>query len=486
MNKAYSSTNINKSNKKMSEPNSDLLKLQQYKINNPEYIKSKAEINLDNEYANLYKYLKDFIDGKSHKERGNYAFNQASKSSNQKSQVIKSDEKIQNLKITFQQLLNYEDKTKPIFPSIILIDEELNIKTTYKEKIEYLLNILENYNDTIIERDYCKNIQDRLILEIYTILSQKSFKLYSIENKEKAKYIRKYLINLAGNIQYDMIGCPNSTLNYINQNLINIEDLKKEKLELTIENKDNLYFEYDEDDIEERENLNNLINIDKSSITDNLDEEKEDEIDNDILVPAEEINEDEQHKLIFYDDTRKDTENKIKKTEEIEYIPKEEYLIRKEKIMKLRQTAYEDIIDIINTDNIYLPKSKVSLSIEEIKQYIDEMKKRIDVEGKNIGTKNSIFHLLESFSDSSSSVNDSLNSNNQSVNLRLKNLKFHDTNLKNSYIFFQEKEKKTKRRSQSRLSQQILKNFKKIHEYIFKTNSESNEEEEDEYESDIE
>ena len=190
MNKAYSSNNINKSNKKMSEPvNSDILKFQQYKINNPEYIKSKAEINLDNEYANLYKYLKDFIDGKNNKERGNYAFNQTSKSSNQKSQMIKSDEKIQNLKITFQQLLNYEDKTKPVFPSIILIDEELNIKTTYKEKIEYLLNILENYNDTIIEREYCKNIQDRLILEIYTILSQKSFKLYSIENKEKGKYL---------------------------------------------------------------------------------------------------------------------------------------------------------------------------------------------------------------------------------------------------------------------------------------------------------
>ena len=246
--------------------------------------------------------------------------------------------KIQTLKITFQQLLNYEDKTKPVFPSIILIDEELKIKTTYKEKIEYLLNLLENYNDTIIERDYCKNIQDRLILEIYTILSQKSFKLYSIENKEKAKYIRKYLIHLAGIIQYDMIGCPNSTLNYINQNLINIEDLKKEKLNLTIENKENLYFEYDEDDIEERDNFNILFKNDKSSISDNLDEEKEDDNDNDndILVPAEEINEDEQHKLIFYDETRKDTENKIKKIEEIEYIPKEEYLIRKEKIMKLR------------------------------------------------------------------------------------------------------------------------------------------------------
>ena len=154
--------------------------------------------------------------------------------------------------------------------------------------------------------------------------------------------------------------------------------------------------------------------------------------------------------------------------------------------MKLRQTAYEDIIDIINTDNIYLPKSKVNLSIEEIKQYINEMKKRNEAEGKNIGTRNSIFHLLDSFSNSSSSVNDSLNSNNQSVNLRLKNLKFHDSNWRNSHIFFQEREKKTKRRSQSRLSQQILKNFKKIHEYIFKTNSESNEEEEDEYESDIE
>ena len=297
MNRRYSSTNINKSNKKMSEPNSDLLKLQQYKINNPEYIKkSKAEINLDNEYANLYKYLKDFIDGKNNKERGNYAFNQTSKSSNQKSQMIKSDEKIQNLKITFQQLLNYEDKTKPVFPSIILIDEELNIKTTYKEKIEYLLNILENYNDTIIERDYCKNIQDRLILEIYTILSQKSFKLYSIENKEKGKYIRKYLIHLSENLQYDMIECPDSNLNFIIQNLINIEDLKKEKLALTIENKDNLYFEYDEDDIEERENFNNLFNINKSTISDNFDEEKEKEDENDILILAEEINEDEQHK----------------------------------------------------------------------------------------------------------------------------------------------------------------------------------------------
>ena len=38
-----------------------LLKLQQYKINNQEYIKSKAEINLNNEYKNIYKYLKEFI-----------------------------------------------------------------------------------------------------------------------------------------------------------------------------------------------------------------------------------------------------------------------------------------------------------------------------------------------------------------------------------------------------------------------------------------
>ena len=81
--------------------------------------------------------------------------------------------KIQTLKITFQQLLNYEDKTKPVSPSIILIDEKLKIKIIYKEKIEYLLYILENFNDSIIERDYCKNIQDRLILDIYIILSQK-------------------------------------------------------------------------------------------------------------------------------------------------------------------------------------------------------------------------------------------------------------------------------------------------------------------------
>ena len=69
-----------------------------------------------------------------------------------------------------------------------------------------------------------------------------------------------------------MIECPDSNLNFIIQNLINIEDLKKEKLALTIENKENLYFEYDEDDIDERENFNNLFNINKSTISDNFDE----------------------------------------------------------------------------------------------------------------------------------------------------------------------------------------------------------------------
>ena len=482
MNKQKDLTLVSKSEKKMSETlNYDLLK--QYKNNIPEYPKSKAEINLDNEYAILYKYLKDFIDGKGHKEKGNYTFNQTSRSSNQKSQIIKSDEKVQNVKITFQQLINYEDKTKPIFPPIILIDEEINSKTTYKEKIEYLLNILENYNDTIIERDYCKNIQDRLILEIYTILSQKSFKLYSIENKEKAKYIRKYLMHLAGNIQYDITGCPNSTLNYINQNLINIQDLNKENFEFSaLENKENIYFEYDEDDIEERENFNNLLNVLNKSITsNNLDISEEEINENDSIIPAEEINEEEQHKLVFYDDTRKDTENKIKKTEEIEFIPNEDYLIRKGKIMKLRQTAYEDIIDIINTDNKFLPKSKVSLSIEEIKDHINEMKKRFEVEGKN-KNKAPIFHLLESYSSSSSSENDSLNSNNQSINLRFKNLKFHDSNLRSSHVFFQEREKKN-RRSQSRLSLQVLKNIKKQHQDLFKSKSSSSEEDESENEN---
>ena len=62
---------------------------------------------------------------------------------------------------------------------------------------------------------------------------------------------------------------------------------------------------------------------------------------------------------------------------------KEDYLIKKEIIMKLRETAYEDIIDIINTDNIYLPKSKVSLFIEEIKQYINEMKKELMLKKNN-------------------------------------------------------------------------------------------------------
>ncbi len=69
-----------------------------------------------------------------------------------------------------------------------------------------------------------------------------------------------------------MIECPDSNLNFIIQNLINIEDLKKEKLALRSENKENLYFEYDEDDIDERENFNNLFNINKSTISDNFDE----------------------------------------------------------------------------------------------------------------------------------------------------------------------------------------------------------------------
>ena len=39
-----------------------------------------------------------------------------------------------------------------------------------------------------------------------------------------------------------------------------------------------------------------LIFINKSTISDNFDEKKEKEDENDILIPAEEINEDEQHK----------------------------------------------------------------------------------------------------------------------------------------------------------------------------------------------
>ena len=49
---------------------------------------------------------------------------------------------------------------------------------------------------------------------------------------------------------------------------------------------------------------------------------------------------------------------------------KEDYLIRKEKIMKLRETAYDDIINIINTDNIYLPKSKLVYLLKKLKNIL--------------------------------------------------------------------------------------------------------------------
>jgi hypothetical protein len=144
------------------------------------------------------------------------------------------------------------------------------------------MKLLEDYRDRVLESCLCKNFQDRIILNIYISLSQKSFKLYNEIDNNKEIYLRKYLCNLANNIKFNSPKNPNRTLYSINQKLIDVYDKKlninNEKNEygnFDDEDEDFIYEKLDEFDFSEEDNISNknekedeeeYFNIDKTDI----------------------------------------------------------------------------------------------------------------------------------------------------------------------------------------------------------------------------
>ena len=194
---------------------------------------------------------------------------------------LKSDEK-NNGKINFEQFIEsgFLQKEGIMLSDKIEVEEKPN-------KIDILMKLLEDYRDRVLESCLCKNFQDRIILNIYISLSQKSFKLYNEIDNNKEIYLRKYLCNLANNIKFNSAKNPNRTLYSINQKLIDVYDkklnIKNEKNEygnFDDEDEDYIYEKLDEFDFSEEDNISNknekedeeeYFNIDKMSINYGLD-----------------------------------------------------------------------------------------------------------------------------------------------------------------------------------------------------------------------
>lgn len=327
---------------------------------------------LKNTFVQYDKYIRSIIDEKKHFQKGdrgaNY-LNQASKmSSQQKSQIIKTEEKM--IKITLQQFINFDEKNKNNKnqgPTLLLNDNE-NIGLSIDDKVNELLKILEHHNECVMERPYCKNLQEIIILELFLNFSQIgcSLNLLSNEKSEKIKKIKNYLKQLAGNVQYDLFSSPNYTLNYISQKLIDIPEIyngtnKSKKLNLQS------FFFPEESDSE-------------NSIPDYGEEEEESSEKSDGScseeVLAEEINEEYSHKLIFFDEKKKNIVNISKGANEFTINPNESYIERKNYLMGLRENAYDNIIEIIKTESILLPKYKHTMNYEELIEQVKEINEK--------------------------------------------------------------------------------------------------------------
>ena len=188
--------------------------------------KEEEKDQLEKQYDNIEKFLNNF--NEKCKINDNIEANYSSSTlglTGSKKSMSKSDDK--NIKINLKNIINYE-KTNPKknFSGVILSDIYNAEKA--ENKLDILINIMEEYKDIIMEKTFCKNFQDRLILNIFICLSQLSFKLYNCtENKTKFENIRKYISSFTDDIKYNLINNPNFTINLINQKLIDIINVDK-------------------------------------------------------------------------------------------------------------------------------------------------------------------------------------------------------------------------------------------------------------------
>ena len=188
--------------------------------------KEEEKDQLDKVYEHAEKFLNYF--GEKCKINDNIEVNYSNSTLSQagsKKSISKSDDK--NTKINLKNIINYEkENPKKNFSGVILSDIYQAEKA--ENKLDILINIMEEYNDIIMEKTFCKNFQDRLILSIFICLSKLSFKLYNCtENKTKFQNMRKYICSFTDDIKYNLINNPNFTINLINQKLIDINNVHK-------------------------------------------------------------------------------------------------------------------------------------------------------------------------------------------------------------------------------------------------------------------
>lgn len=203
-----------------------------YIFNGKPVKKSEDELLLDEQYNTLEIFLKSLAEknktfksmheSKEAYSSSNIGFLNTTKAS------TKSEEK--NTKVTLQNLMESDIRhIRGEYPCIILNDK-IDVEKA-DNKLEILMKVMEDYKDIIMERIYCKNFQDRIMLSIFLCLSQLSFKLYeSKENSKKLNNFRKYICGMTGNIKYNLSNNPNITFMSINQKYIEIIDIKNQNI----------------------------------------------------------------------------------------------------------------------------------------------------------------------------------------------------------------------------------------------------------------
>ena len=193
--------------------------------------KSEEELFLDHQYNTIEFFLKSITDKNKafkqmHENKDNSSSNLGLSNSNARSMSLKSEEK--NTKINLQNIMENDRRIikRETSPCIILSDK-MYIESN-DNKLDFLIKIMEEYKEIIMEKIFCKNVQDRIILSIYISLSQISLKLYDCTEKPKLNNLRKYICGLTDNIKYDLLNNPNFTLSCINQKFIDIIDIKNQ------------------------------------------------------------------------------------------------------------------------------------------------------------------------------------------------------------------------------------------------------------------
>ena len=186
--------------------------------------KSQEELFLNHQYNTIDYFIKSLTDtSKAVKQLRE--INEAYSSSNlgffaNNKTPTKTEEK--NFKISIESIMESIIGKKRNSPCLILSDKLDDIEDN-QSKIDLLIKIMEDYKEIIKEKFYCKNFQDRFLLNIYLSLSQISFKLFNLdENSKKYRNLKRYLCDMTDNLKYNLINNPNFTLTSINQKYIDV------------------------------------------------------------------------------------------------------------------------------------------------------------------------------------------------------------------------------------------------------------------------